>query len=98
MWQRRLSGRAQHFAAELINRFEVERPGFTSHLLITDSSVVTSIANDYDYKQMFSKQVRALGMEGDVLLAISTGGNSPNVMDAISAAHEESGATWWWSR
>jgi D-sedoheptulose 7-phosphate isomerase len=79
---------AQHFAAELINRFEVERPGLPAVALTTDSSVLTSIANDYDYKQIFSKQVRALGMEGDVLLAISTSGNSPNVVAAIEAAHE----------
>jgi D-sedoheptulose 7-phosphate isomerase len=79
---------AQHFAAELINRFEVERPGLPAIALTTDSSVLTSIANDYDYKQIFSKQVRALGMEGDVLLAISTSGNSPNVIEAITAAHE----------
>jgi len=79
---------AQHFAAELINRFEVERPGLPAVALTTDSSVLTSIANDYDYKQIFSKQVRALGMEGDVLLAISTSGSSPNVVAAIEAAHE----------
>ncbi len=79
---------AQHFAAELINRFEVERPGLPAVALTTDSSVLTSIANDYDYKLIFSKQVRALGMEGDVLIAISTSGNSPNVMEAITAAHE----------
>ena len=79
---------AQHFAAELINRFEVERPGLPAVALTTDSSVLTSIANDYDYKQIFSKQVRALGMEGDVLIAISTSGNSQNVMEAITAAHE----------
>ncbi len=79
---------AQHFAAELINRFEVERPGLPAVALTTDSSVLTSIANDYDYKQIFSKQVRALGMEGDVLIAISTSGNSQNVVEAITAAHE----------
>ncbi len=79
---------SQHFAAELINRFEVERPGLPAVALTTDSSVLTSIANDYDYKQIFSKQVRALGMEGDVLVAISTSGNSPNVVEAITAAHE----------
>ncbi|MDD5056964.1 MAG: phosphoheptose isomerase [Sideroxydans sp.] len=79
---------AQHFAAELINRFEIERPGLPAVALTTDSSVLTSIANDYDYKLIFSKQVRALGMEGDVLIAISTSGNSPNVMEAITAAHE----------
>lgn len=78
----------QHFAAELVNRFEVERPGLAAIALTTDSSVLTSIANDYDYVQIYSKQVRALGMDGDVLLAISTSGNSPNVMEAIEAAHE----------
>lgn len=79
---------AQHFAAELVNRFEVERPGLACVALTTDSSVLTSIANDYDYVQIFSKQVRALGMDGDVLLAISTSGNSPSVLEAIKAAHE----------
>ncbi|MDP2805222.1 MAG: phosphoheptose isomerase [Gallionellaceae bacterium] len=79
---------AQHFAAELVNRFEVERPGLAAIALTTDSSVITSIANDYDYNLIFSKQVRALGMEGDVLIAISTSGNSANVMEAISAAHD----------
>ncbi len=79
---------AQHFAAELVNRFEMERPGLPAIALTTDSSVLTSIANDYDFRQIFSKQVRALGMQGDMLLAISTSGNSPNVVDAIHAAHE----------
>jgi D-sedoheptulose 7-phosphate isomerase len=79
---------AQHFAAELVNRFEVERPGLPAIALTTDSSVITSIANDYDYNLIFSKQVRALGMAGDVLIAISTSGNSANVIDAIHAAHE----------
>ena len=79
---------SQHFAAELVNRFEIERPGLAAIALTTDSSVITSIANDYDYVQIFSKQVRALGMDGDVLLAISTSGNSPSVLEAIQAAHE----------
>lgn len=79
---------AQHFAAELLNRFEIERPSLPAIALTTDSSVLTSIANDYDFKQVFSKQVRALGMSGDVLLAISTSGNSTNVIEAIHAAHE----------
>jgi D-sedoheptulose 7-phosphate isomerase len=79
---------AQHFAAELLNRFEKERPGLACIALTTDSSVLTSIANDYDYNQIFSKQVRALGLPGDSLLAISTSGNSPNVVAAIHAAHE----------
>lgn len=79
---------AQHFSAELVNRFEKERPGLPAIALTTDSSIITSIGNDYDFLQIFSKQVRALGMEGDVLIAISTSGNSPNVVDAIHAAHE----------
>lgn len=79
---------AQHFAAELVNRFEMERPPLAAVALTTDTSILTSIANDYDYNQVFSKQVRALGQPGDVLLAISTSGNSPNVMAAIEAAHE----------
>jgi len=79
---------AQHFAAELVNRFEMERPPLAAIALTTDTSTLTSIANDYDYSQIFSKQVRALGQPGDVLLAISTSGNSPNVIEAITAAHE----------
>ena len=79
---------AQHFAAELLNRFEMERPGLAGIALTTDTSTLTSIANDYDYDQIFSKQVRALGQANDLLLAISTSGNSRNVMEAISAAHE----------
>ncbi len=79
---------AQHFAAELVNRFEIERPGLPAIALTTDSSVLTSIANDYNYNLIFSKQVRALGMAGDMLLAISTSGNSPNVVEAIHAAHD----------
>ncbi len=78
---------AQHFAAELLNRFEKERPGLAAVALTTDSSVLTSIANDYDFTQVFSKQVRALGLPGDSLFAISTSGNSPNVLAAIEAAH-----------
>ncbi len=79
---------SQHFAAELVNRFEMERPGLPAIALTTDSSIITSIANDYDYQQIFSRQVRALGMPGDMLLAISTSGNSANVVEAIRAAHE----------
>jgi len=79
---------SQHFAAELLNRFEKERPGLAAMALTTDTSTLTSIANDYDYVQVFSKQVRALSHPGDVLLAISTSGGSPNVIDAIAAAHE----------
>lgn len=79
---------AQHFSAELLNRFEKERPGLAAVALTTDSSVLTSIANDYDFNQVYSKQVRALGLPRDSLLAISTSGNSPNVVAAIHAAHE----------
>ena len=79
---------AQHFSAELLNRFEMERPGLACVALTTDSSTITSIANDFSFEQIFSKQVRALGRKGDVLLAISTSGNSPNIIDAIHAAHE----------
>src|SRR6185503_10638164 len=79
---------AQHFAAELVNRFETERPPLAAVALTTDSSTLTSIANDYDFSQIFEKQVRAIGRKGDVLLAISTSGNSPNVLAAIRAAHE----------
>ncbi|MGH8676149.1 MAG: phosphoheptose isomerase, partial [Burkholderiales bacterium] len=78
---------AQHFAAELVNRFEAERPPLAALALTTDSSTLTSIANDYDFAQVFEKQVRALGRKGDVLLAISTSGNSPNVIAAARAAH-----------
>ena len=78
----------QHFAAELLNRFERERPGLAAMALTTDTSTLTSIANDYDYNQVFSKQVLALGQPRDVLLAISTSGNSRNVVAAVRAAHE----------
>ena len=79
---------AQHFAAELVNRFERERPPLAAVALTTDTSTLTSIANDYDYRQVFSKQLRAIGRKGDVLLAISTSGNSPSVIDAVQAARE----------
>jgi D-sedoheptulose 7-phosphate isomerase len=79
---------AQHFAAELVNRFERERPPLAGLALTTDSSTLTSIANDYSYDQVFEKQVRALGRKGDVLLAISTSGNSASVVGAMRAARE----------
>lgn len=78
---------SQHFAAELLNRFEKERAPLAAIALTTDTSTLTSIANDYAYDQVFAKQVAALGRAGDVLLAISTSGNSPNVAAAITAAH-----------
>ncbi|NBY27617.1 MAG: phosphoheptose isomerase [Betaproteobacteria bacterium] len=79
---------AQHFAAEFVGRFERERPELAALSLTTDSSIITAIANDYDFRSIFSRQVRALGQSGDVLLAISTSGNSANVLAAIEAAHE----------
>ena len=79
---------AQHFSAEMLNRFEMERPGLPAISLTTDTSTLTSIANDYQYAEIYSKQVRALGQEGDILLAISTSGNSHNVIHAIDAAHD----------
>jgi D-sedoheptulose 7-phosphate isomerase len=79
---------AQHFAAEMVGRFERERPELPAISLVTDTSILTAIANDYDFAQIFAKQVRALGDSGDVLLAISTSGNSGNVVTAIDAAHE----------
>ena len=80
---------AQHFSAELLNRFERERPELAAIALTTDTSTLTSIANDYAYEQVFAKQVRGLGKRGDVLLAISTSGNSPNVLEAIQSAHDK---------
>jgi D-sedoheptulose 7-phosphate isomerase len=82
------AGDAQHFSSEMLNRFEMERPGLPAVALTTDSSTLTSIANDYSYDQVFSKQVSALGQQGDILLAISTSGNSTNVNRAIDSAHE----------
>ena len=79
---------AQHFAAELVNRFERERAPLAGLALTTDSSTLTSIANDNSYEQVFAKQLRALGRKGDVLLAISTSGNSGSVVAAMRAAHE----------
>lgn len=79
---------AQHFSSELLNRFDRDREGLPAIALTTDSSTITSIANDYDYVKVFSKQIHALGQPKDVLLAISTSGNSPNVLRAIEAAHK----------
>ena len=83
------AGDAQHFAAELVGRFERERPGLPAISLATDTSILTAVGNDYGYEHVFSKQVQALGQPGDVLLAISTSGNSGNVIAAIEAAHEK---------
>ncbi|HEY4732824.1 MAG TPA: phosphoheptose isomerase [Gammaproteobacteria bacterium] len=79
---------AQHFSSELLNRFELERPGFPAIALTTDTSTITSIANDYQFADIFAKQIRALGQSGDILIAISTSGNSMNIINAINAAHD----------
>jgi len=77
---------AQHFSSELVNRYEIDRPGLPAIALTTDSSILTSIANDFEYNHIFARQVEALGQKGDTLLAISTSGNSGNVLHAIRAA------------
>ncbi|QYZ65487.1 MAG: DnaA initiator-associating protein DiaA [Gammaproteobacteria bacterium (ex Lamellibrachia satsuma)] len=82
------AGDAQHFSSEMLNRFERERPGLPAIALTTDTSTLTSIANDYSYERVFARQIEALGQPGDLLLAISTSGNSNNVSAAIEAAHE----------
>jgi len=79
---------AQHFVSEMVNRFELERPGLPALALSPDSATLTSIANDYDFSEVFAKPVRALGQAGDLLLAITTSGNSANVLRAVQAAHE----------
>ncbi|NOY16227.1 MAG: phosphoheptose isomerase [Gammaproteobacteria bacterium] len=82
------AGDAQHFSSELLNRFERERPGLPAIALTTDSSTITSISNDYTFDNIFSKQISALGQQGDVLLAISTSGNSANIIRAVMSAHQ----------
>lgn len=77
---------AQHLAAEFVNRFMIERPPLPALALTTDTSIITSIGNDYDYSEIFSKQIKALGSEGDIAIGISTSGNSPNIIKAIEAA------------
>ncbi len=79
---------SQHFSSELLNRFERERPSLPAIALTTDSSTITSVANDYSYNEIFSKQIRALGNKQDILLAISTSGHSPNILQAVQAAHD----------
>ncbi len=80
---------AQHFSSEMLNRFELERPGLPAIALTTDTSTITSVANDYEFAEVFARQIRALGQPGDILLGISTSGESPNVVRAIQAAHEQ---------
>ena len=82
------AGDAQHFSSEMLNRFEMERPGLPAIALTTDSSTLTSIANDYQFADVFAKQVRALGRPGDVLVAITTSGRSANILNGIGAAHD----------
>ena len=79
---------AQHIAAEFVNRFMIERPPLPAVALSTDTSIITSIGNDYSFDQIFSKQVKAIGREGDVLLAISTSGESKNVIMAVKVARD----------
>jgi D-sedoheptulose 7-phosphate isomerase len=79
---------AQHFTSEMLNRFEMERPGLPAISLTTDTATLTSIANDYQYSEIFSKQIRALGQPGDILFALTTSGESPNMLQAIEAAHD----------
>lgn len=79
---------AQHFSSELLNRFHHDRPGLPAIALTTDASTVTSIANDYAYDQVFARQISSLGQAGDILLAISTSGNSANVVEAVKTAHD----------
>lgn len=81
------AGDAQHFSSEMLNRFEIERPSLPAIALSTDTSTITSIANDYHYNEIFSKQLRALGQSGDILLAYTTSGNSANILQAAEAAH-----------
>lgn len=78
---------AQHFSAEMLNRFECERPSLPAIALTTDTSTITSIGNDYHFNEIFSKQIKALGHAGDILLAFSTSGNSKNIIEAIVVAH-----------
>jgi D-sedoheptulose 7-phosphate isomerase len=80
---------AQHIAAEFVNRFILERPPLPAIALTTDTSIITSVGNDYTFDEVFSKQVKAIGMEGDILLAISTSGNSANVLSAVEAAKNQ---------
>lgn len=80
------AGDAMHFSSEMLNRFERERPSLPAIALTTDMNTITAIGNDYSYDQIFAKQVKALGNEGDILMAISTSGNSKNVIEAMKAA------------
>ena len=80
---------ASHIAGEFVNRFKKERPGLPAIALNTDTAVLTSIANDYDFSEVFARQIKALAQEGDVVIAISTSGNSPNILKAVDAAKKK---------
>lgn len=82
------AGDAQHFSSEMLNRFERERPALPAIALTTDTSTITSIANDYHYDEIFAKQLRALGQPGDILLVYTSSGNSGNIVKAVKAAHD----------
>lgn len=84
------AGDAQHFSSEMVNRFERERPALPAIALTTDTSILTSIANDYNFDEVFSRQVKALGQEGDILIVYTTSGNSANIVKAIGTAHDKS--------
>lgn len=84
------AGDAQHFSSEMLNRFERDRPGLPAIALTTDTSTLTSIANDYHFEDIFAKQIRALGQNGDILICYTTSGNSANVLSAVAAAHDRS--------
>ncbi|MFW0097622.1 MAG: phosphoheptose isomerase [Coxiella endosymbiont of Haemaphysalis qinghaiensis] len=79
---------AQHFSSEMLNRFKAERPSLPAIALTTDASTVTSIANDYGYEEIFSRQIKGLGASGDILLAMSTSSRSKNILNAVNAAHQ----------
>lgn len=81
---------AQHLAAELVSRFAFDRPGLPGMALTTDTSILTAVGNDYGYERVFARQIEALGREGDVLIALSTSGNSPSVLEALAAARFQS--------
>jgi len=83
------AGDAQHFSSEMLNRFERERPALPTLALTTDTSTITSIANDYHFDEIFAKQLRALGQKGDILLAYTTSGNSANIIKALATAHDK---------
>ena len=82
------AGDAQHIAAEIVGRYKKERPAYPAIALTTDTSALTAISNDYGYEQVFARQIEGLGRKGDVLLALSTSGRSPNILAALRAAHE----------